>query len=222
MACCFSWLAPSDRFCSLVGTSWSRGSLWAARIKLACDLGAVPKGSNVVFMANHQSELDILILYVALNRFTLNFIAKESLRKVPFLGWAMRAAGHVFVDRENRRKAMKSMDEAMERTKRGNSIVIFPEGTRNKSTDSLLDFQVGGMIIAIKCGLPIVPVIISGSGDIMPSGKKTLAPGKHHVRFTTLEPVQAGQYTLKQRDQLKDDLQDRMSQAYQRLRKETP
>ena len=170
-------------------------------------------------MANHSSHLDIPLLYVALGNRTVNFVAKESLFTVPLFGKAMLAAGHVAIDRQNRRKAMKSVDQAVKSAQEGRCIVIFPEGTRSTDYSSLQEFKVGGMIIALKTGLPVSPVLIKESGTILPKGRNTLTPGKRDVFIKALPPVETGSYTLKDRERFKDDLFTLMNASFQEMSK---
>jgi len=145
----------------------------------------VPQDTPVVFMANHESWLDIPALLVAIPG-QVRFLAKKSLFAVPFLGWAMRAMGFIPVDRENRREAIRSFEEAAQRIRAGRSVLVFPEETRTP-TGELLPFQRGGFLIALKAQLPIVPVGLQGPRKILPKKHYLLRPGTIVVRFG--EPV---------------------------------
>lgn len=161
---------------------WGRVILWSALVRIAVE-GAerVPQDQPVVFMSNHESWLDIPVLLAAIPG-QVRFLAKKSLFSIPFLGWAMRAMGFIPVDRENRRTAIKSFEEAAARIRAGRSVLVFPEETR--TTDgSLLPFQRGGFLIALKSGLPIVPVGLDGPRRCMPKHNYLLRPGKITVRF---------------------------------------
>ena len=140
---------------------WARIILWAALVRLRVE-GAerVPRDGPVVFMANHESWLDIPVLLASIP-VQVRFLAKKSLFGIPFLGWAMTAMGFIPVDRKNRREAVKSFEEAAQRIRTGRSVLIFPEETRTRD-DNLLPFQRGGFLIAIKAGIPIVPVGLDG------------------------------------------------------------
>ncbi len=115
-------LGPLDkkgRTVAWVGRVWSCIALKAARIRLEVEWGDVPQDGGVVFMANHQSLLDILVLFRILHPYRVCFVAKQSLFSIPIFGYGMRKAGHVAIDRSNRRRAMKSIDEAVDRTRWG-------------------------------------------------------------------------------------------------------
>lgn len=121
-----------------------------------------------IFMCNHQSALDIHVLLAALP-FEFKFIAKRSLFLIPLFGWALTRAGHISLDRDNPRRALKAMDEAARKIQGGTNILLFPEGTRNVD-GKLLPFKKGVFSLALKAGVPIVPVGICGTPALQPEG----------------------------------------------------
>lgn len=130
-----------------------------------------------LFVGNHRSYFDILIMYIQCKRLT-GFVAKDSINKVPSLRVWMRYLYCLFLNREDPRQGMKTILEAIEYVKKGISICIFPEGTRNTGEElSMLPFKEGSMKIATKTGCPIVPVSINNSAEIfenhMPKIRKT-------------------------------------------------
>ena len=217
LAIVFGYVFKSKAMAAWCGRNWSRVTIFAAGIRLHTDLAALPADRPVVIMANHSSMLDIPLLYVALGPRTINFVAKESLFTVPVFGKAMSAAGHVAIDRQNRRKAMQSVEQAVESAQAGRFVVIFPEGTRNQNPASLQEFKVGGMIIALKTGLPVAPVVIKGTAEVLPKGRVTLVPGKRDITVKALPLIDATAYTLKDRERFKDDLYNLMNAGYQEL-----
>ena len=119
-----------------------------------------------LFVANHRSYFDILIMYVQCERLT-GFVAKDSIEKIPSLRVWMRYLYCLFLKRDDPRAGMKMILQAIEYIKQGVSICIFPEGTRNKGEElSLLPFKEGSFKIATKAGCPIVPVSINNSAEI--------------------------------------------------------
>ena len=128
-----------------------------------------------IFMCNHQSALDIHVLLAYLP-FPFKFIAKRSLFLIPFLGWAMKRAGHISLDRENPRKALKAMDDAAKRIQDGTNILVFPEGTRSMD-GNLLPFKTGVFSLAMKARVPIVPVGICGTSLLQPEGYQVPVQG---------------------------------------------
>jgi 1-acyl-sn-glycerol-3-phosphate acyltransferase len=162
---------------------WSRGLLWAARIRLAVEgLDQVPLDGPVIYMGNHQGNFDINALSLAIPR-QFSWIAKEELFRYPIFGAAMRRAGYIPLDRSDGRKALKSIKLAAERIASGTSVVIFPEGTRTLD-GSLLPFKRGAFILAGKAGVPIVPFTINGSMAINPRNRMELYPGTIKVSFS--------------------------------------
>ena len=134
-----------------------------------------------IFAANHLSQFDILVLQGFLG-FNFRWLAKKELFAVPIWGPAMRRAGYIPIDRSHGREAIKSLDEAAKKIAAGTSVIIFPEGTRSQD-GKLHDFKAGAMILAIKSGVPIVPVAILGTYEILPKGKLMMTPGKVRIRM---------------------------------------
>lgn len=217
LAILFGYGLKSKRMAAWSGRNWSRATVWAAGLRLHNDLSAMPKNQPLVIMANHSSLLDIPVLYVALGERTINYVAKQSLFDIPVFGKAMLAAGHVSIDRDNRRKAMKSVEQAVQSAQEGRYVVIFPEGTRSTDYSRLQDFKVGGMIIALKTGLPVSPVLIKGTGHILPKGQSTLTPGAKDIYIKALPPIDTSNYTLKERERFKNDLFTQMNDSFQEM-----
>ncbi len=158
----------------------------------------VPPGRAVVYCANHQSNVDPPVLFRALDR-RLHILYKAELRKVPVLGRAFEAGGFVPVERENRDAAFASIDRAVESIRAGNSFLIFPEGTRSKTTD-LLPFKKGGFVMALKASAPIVPVAIMGGRAAMHKGSWVVRPVRVTVRIG--EPIETTNLPTDERDAL--------------------
>ncbi len=118
-------------------------------------------GETVVYVANHQSYLDIPIVLAEIWP-PPPILAKRELGKVPLLGYCMRLLGCVFVERDDARSGMEALRKAQETVENGRSMVVFPEGTRSKS-DEMTKFQGGAVRLALKAGVPVIPVVIDGS-----------------------------------------------------------
>jgi len=132
-----------------------------------------------IFVSNHQGYFDIFALsgYLPVQ---IRWVAKASLFKIPFVGWAMKAAGYIPVDRDDRKKAYAAFNKTLGKIKTGCSIIIFPEGTRSEDGEIGL-FKKGSNLIASRAKSPMVPITIIGSGDIIKKGSARITPGPIRV-----------------------------------------
>jgi 1-acyl-sn-glycerol-3-phosphate acyltransferase len=207
-------VGENARLAHWIERQWARIGLFLAGVRVQVDLSRLDPGAPYVFMANHQSQFDILVLFAVLKHWNLRFVAKESLFKIPLFGPAMLRTGHIPILRENSRKAMKSIDDAVEAAKRGISVLIFPEGTRSNDCEQLGEFKIGGMIMALKCKIPVAPVIITGTWPVLPRGSWLPRPGE--VRVEALDPFDPSErFTIKQREHFKAWFKEFMDKAYQ-------
>ncbi len=199
-----------------VETAWGKMLMSLAGCRIQCDFSALDPNENYIFMANHQSNLDIPAFFSILGNYDFKFLAKASLFRIPFFGNAMRHNGHIEVFREDGAKAMQALRDAVKIAKNGNSILVFPEGTRSPDPNSLLPFKAGGMLIAYRAGLPVAPIIMSGTADIMPKGTLHLHPGI--IRVKALAPLDPTKIRSKaDRNAFERDLYTTMNDAYQEL-----
>ncbi len=161
---------------------WAEGMArgWGMRVEAVGVENVDPKGTYV-FMANHLSHVDIVALFVALP-INVGFLAKKELRRVPFLGQAMVAGGHVFIDRGRRERAFQAMEDAAEQVAAGASIVVFPEGTRGNE-ERIQAFKKGGFHLARKANVSIVPVGLRGTRSIMTRDELVIRPGTVSVHI---------------------------------------
>ncbi|HEX8695909.1 MAG TPA: lysophospholipid acyltransferase family protein [Longimicrobium sp.] len=150
----------------------------------------VAPGEPRVIVSNHVSWFDVFALAASLpGRF--HFVAKKELLKIPVFGPAMRAAGHITIDRSNRERAIESLREAGERIRRSPAVVVvYAEGTRSRD-GRLQPFKKGAFMLAIESRVPIVPLAVAGSYEIMPKGSWRIRPNTIHLHF--LEPVPAAE-----------------------------
>ena len=178
---------------------WSRVILGVPGVKLEVTTRArLDPARPYIFMPNHASMVDIWAVFVTIP-VSFRFIAKKQLSRIPLFGWAMAAGRFIFIDRQNAVAARRSMDEAARRIRAGQSVVIFPEGTRTR-TGRLLPFKKGGFHLAIEAGVAIVPVAIRGSGAAMPPGSPLIRSGT--VTIEVDEPIPTEGLTIADRDAL--------------------
>lgn len=199
---CFHKLPYGKKLVRGIERLWAWLVTWASGVKVEARLTRLDPAKNYLFLANHQSYLDIPLLLNVFSRFAPRFVAKEELFKIPLFGSGMASSGHIAVDRDNPKRAMRDMQVAEHLAKHGESIWIFPEGTRNNTDAPVQDFHMGAFILAIKTGLPVVPVAVSGTKEILSRGKLLIRPGK--VVVEALEPLDITGYTMKDREQLKE------------------
>ena len=144
----------------------------------------VPSDEPVLYVGNHQGNMDIPLLYSTAPQ-TMAFVAKKEMEKIPLLGYWMKERGCVFIDRDNARSSLKAINEAIQNLKLGYSMAVFPEGTRSKSSQ-VGDFKAGSLRIAIKSGVKVIPVSIKDSYKLIEKkGKNT--PAKVSVHYS--EPI---------------------------------
>jgi len=165
--------------------AWSWLILKTSGVEVAVEgLERLDPSRSYVFAANHQSIYDIPIVFASLP-FQLRILSKDSIGRVPFLGWHLRWTGHVLVDRA---KPGAGVVKKMARlVAQGHSLIVFPEGTR--STDgSVARFKGGSFMIALHAGLPVVPITLIGSRHVMFRGDVTVRPGR--VMLIVHDPIE--------------------------------
>jgi 1-acyl-sn-glycerol-3-phosphate acyltransferase len=160
--------------------------LWICGVRIEADgQENIPEGS-VLFVGNHQSYLDILTTYVSIKGGT-GYVSKIEMDKVPVFNLWMRGINCLFLDRDNIREGIKTIKKGTEELKKGYSMFIFPEGTRNQA-EEMLEFKAGSTKMAEKAGVPILPVAISGTADVFENNPHfSVKPGK--VRITFGKPI---------------------------------
>lgn len=179
-----------------VGVWGCKMALWLGGVRLDVHgREKIPTGRAVVFVANHQSNADPPALISILPP-VLVLVRKEIFR-LPVLGRAMRLRGFVSVGRQNRERAIRAIEEAIESLRNGHSFLAYPEGTRSRD-GRLLPFKRGVFMMAIKAQVPIVPVTVSGFTKIMHKGERAVHPGV--ARITIHEPVPTGGYSADDRE----------------------
>ena len=191
--------------------SWTESILFAAGVKLEIEgLDKIDKTRSYIFIGNHQSHFDVFAIFTAVP-LTARFMAKKELYKIPIFGWALSATGTVKIDRSNREKSITSMNDALTRIRRGVSVIVFPEGTRSED-GQIKAFKKGGFVLALKGGIPIVPVSVSGSRFIQKKHSTKITPGKIKIIFGT--PIDTSQYSYQDREQMSTTVRNFIVENY--------
>lgn len=163
--------------------SYFGGVLWARLNAFFTPMFVTVKGkehilpdTSYVVISNHQSSYDIFLIYGWLG-LDIKWVMKKELAKIPGLGFGSKKVGHIFIDRSNSKSAMESIHAARQKLVNGTSVVFFPEGTRSR-TGQLIPFKRGGFKLALELKLPILPVTLVNTRNILPPDSLNLLPGR--------------------------------------------
>lgn len=216
-----TWITLLFPFAMLAALFHPRsGSVWMARRLYAPVLIYFSRAKLVVhgaehvdpkrptiYVCNHQSSFDVPVTFAAI-RVNFRYVAKQSLRWVPVLGWFIWFTGHILIDRSNRSSAIRTLDKAARRIREGTSVVVFPEGTRSPD-GRILPFKKGPFALALKSGVAVCPVTIEGSGRLMPKNSwKVQTGGEVHVVIG--KPIDASSYAPHERERLMRDVRNQI------------
>lgn len=197
----FEW---KGKILGQVAHIWSKLILAAAGVKYSVKgLEQLDPNCNYVFVGNHESAFDIPLAWAGIKHHLVS-ISKIELKWIPIFGWAMQAAKHIFVDRRNRLKAIKSLQKATESIKKNpRSVMLFPEGTRSKDGE-IHQFKKGGLLLAIESQLPIVPMALCGTGDVLVAGTWKIKPIPIELHIG--KPIETAGMTYKDRNILSNNV----------------
>lgn len=192
--------------CERVARVWSKKilRLAGARVRVK-GLEHIPREEPRIVVSNHQSWFDVWALAAELP-VALRFVAKQELARIPVFGRAWRRCGHISIDRADRASAIESLDRASRQIHEESlTIIMFPEGTRSP-TGELQRFKKGAFVLAIQTGVPVVPLAISGTRDVMPKGSWRITPGDIEIRVG--EPISVEGLEHRDRDALASRARD--------------
>jgi 1-acyl-sn-glycerol-3-phosphate acyltransferase len=192
-----------------VARAWARCLLWGSGVKVKVKgLEKIAPGGSYVFVSNHLSYMDTPVVLANIP-VQFRFLAKSGLFQIPLLGTHLARAGHIPVPRDDARAAVKTMTTAAHAIReRGISLLIFPEGGRSQ-TGELADFKEGAAYIAIRAGVPLVPVALKGTREILPFGSAHVRSGSVTMRIG--DPVSTEQMQVRDRVRLSAELHDRIA-----------
>ena len=201
-------LTGKKKYFRFFANIWGKTLSLIFNIKLEVDgYENLNKKDNYIFAANHCSFIDIPLLCVACKRY-LVFVAKSELKKIPIFKSILDRAGFIFVDRKNSNNAINSMNILVDDiSKEPRSVGIFPEGTRSRS-GILKKFKKGAAVMGINTGMPVVPVLISGSYEW--SRKSLFNLSKSTIRFQFSKPIDSKKYTYDKRQFFTDSIQSKV------------
>lgn len=205
-----SWLVDPAFGSRVFAVNWARIIAFLTPIRVTVE-GAehAERGRSYVVACNHQSMWDIIVVYGFLD-LDLKWVMKKELRKIPAIGVGCEKVGHIFVERSNPKQANEAIAAALERLGDGISILFFPEGTRSLD-GRLLRFKTGAFRTAIAQGLPLLPVTVSGTREILPARSLALFPGR--ARLVVHEPIETRGMTMDQVDELAAEARRRIASA---------
>ncbi len=170
----------------LCGGGWARFNAFLTPMRVSVEgREHVDRRQSYVIVSNHQSHYDVFVLYGWLG-VDFKWVMKQELRSVPALGYACDRLGHIYIDRFDRQAALASIARAKERIVNGTSVLFFPEGTRSRA-EGMRPFKKGAFHMALDLGLPILPVTIVGTRDVLPPHTQDLRPGR--ARLVIHEPI---------------------------------
>lgn len=191
LAVALSTIMDARRAGQITGAKWARfnGKVTPMKVETSGRENINPSQSYVI-CCNHQSQYDIFVLYGWLG-IDFRWVMKQELRKIWFLGLACEKLGHIFIDRSDTEKALESINAAKEKVVNGTSVLFFPEGTRSRE-GKMLSFKKGAFQMALDLNLPVLPVTIIGTKEILPSDTMDLRPG--NARLIIHKPIDTSIY----------------------------
>ena len=191
-----------------VARVWARFLLWGSGVRVKAEgLENIAPNGSYIFVSNHLSYMDTPAVLANIP-VQFRFLAKSGLFRIPLLGTHLARAGHIPVPRDDARAAVKTMNTAAQAIReRGISLLIFPEGGRSQ-TGELASFKEGAAYIAIRAGVPLVPIALKGTREVLPFGSGHVRSGLVTMRIG--EPIPTDQIQLRDRGRITAELRDRI------------
>ncbi|MFA5181306.1 MAG: lysophospholipid acyltransferase family protein [Syntrophales bacterium] len=202
-ACCviYSLLGASENSIHKVARIWATVLLKISNVQVSVTgTEHISTKQPQIFMSNHQSDFDILIVLAYLPG-QFRWLAKKELFRIPMFGEAMKKAGYIEIDRQNHERALQNLAEAARKIREGKSVMSFPEGTRSMD-GTIKAFKKGMFHLALQAGVPIVPITIIGASEIMPKRSLKINPGR--ITMIIDRPIDVTAYSEDSRPELAD------------------
>lgn len=192
---CVIFVLFAPRIARFIGKMWTKQLLWIGGLKIVVEgEDKLDPHKRYVFVANHQSALDIPVIMAGLKHY-VSFIAKKELFMIPFFGWGISAMGHIRIDRSNPRKAKLSLDKAVHQLQKNNcSLILFPEGTRSPD-GKVMEFKQGSFALALQAGVQVVPLSIRDAMIRLPKKSMKIDPGTIYLHVG--DPIDIDPQTTK-------------------------
>jgi 1-acyl-sn-glycerol-3-phosphate acyltransferase len=201
-----SFFSKTGNLPHMIARTWARSILVMSRVKVTVrGTSKLDHNGSFIYMSNHQSNYDIPVLLGCLP-VQFRWLAKAELFKIPIFGRGMRGCGYISIDRSNRKSAFRSLKVAAATIRSGTSVLIFPEGTRSND-GKLRDFKKGGFVLAVDAGVPILPITIRGTYEIMPRSRIWI--WSQAVEMEIHDPISTAEYSRK----TKNDLMERVREV---------
>jgi 1-acyl-sn-glycerol-3-phosphate acyltransferase len=201
--------------------AFARMVLWGMDVRLeVAGLENLERGVRYVVVPNHQSHLDVPALIRAFRDHPLRFVAKQELGRIPIFGRALKRSGTVFVTRSDTKRDLERMHAARAELLKHVSVLFFAEGTRSRD-GRLQPFKKGAAVFGVQTGLPIVPVGIAGSYEILPRGMRLLKRGGT-VALSVGRPIATADRTVEEREVLTGEIRDAVIEEIERARQLLP
>jgi 1-acyl-sn-glycerol-3-phosphate acyltransferase len=205
-----AWASGSSRPLFVLSSAGIRAILWVGGVRLVVSgRDRLDADTAYVFLANHVSNLDPPVAYLATDR-DVRTLAKAEVFRIPVFGKVLKMAGFPAVHRGDRTKAIAALSAAAEVLADGHDFMAFPEGTRSPSGE-LGEFKKGPFIMALQAGAPIAPMVLRGTGEVWPKGTMRLQAGTVEIEF--LDPVPTVELTVDDRDSLRHSVRAAMAEA---------
>ncbi len=196
---------------------------WASAVRFITGMKISIEGNEhlrtdkpCVLISNHQSLMDIIVLF-SISSMNLRMILKKELLYLPIFGWALWWTRFISIDRSSRRKSIQSINKGARKIKKGTSVLLFPEGTRSDDGE-LQPFQAGSFIMAIKSQVPIIPITISGTINVVHKNTPLKFNYNKEVKVIISPPIDTSNYKLDERDQLKEKVEGIIKENFNKIK----
>jgi 1-acyl-sn-glycerol-3-phosphate acyltransferase len=199
---------PQKRRQAAIARGWAWVLLWVSGVKVEVEgLEKISRDGSYIFVSNHLSYMDTPVVLANIP-VQFRFLAKRGLFQIPFLGWHLARAGHIRVPRGDARAAVKTMNLAAQVVREfGISLLIFPEGGRSRE-GSLGEFKEGAAFIAVRAGVPLVPMCLKGTREVLPFGSGHIRSGTVTMRIG--DPISTAESTDRDRARLTAEIRSRI------------